>query len=84
MPFPERLRQHAVEVLQCQGGRRQRQANVAAADAAISTAQAVVIAAEASVDATGRVERIQADINDSTLKAPATVAYGTASPGPAR
>ena len=46
-------------------------ANVAAADAAIATAKTLVIAAEASAEAAqATIARIQADINDSTLKAP--------------
>jgi len=46
-------------------------ANVAAADAAISTAKSQVIEAEAAVVAAqARIERIQADIDDCTLKAP--------------
>jgi HlyD family secretion protein len=59
-------------------------ANVAAADAAIATAKAAKIAAEANVaSAQATIERIDADINDSTLKAPreGRVQYRVAQPG---
>jgi len=59
-------------------------ANVAAADAAISTAKALVIAAEESVASTqATIERIQADINDSTLRSPrdGRVQYRVTQPG---
>ena len=61
-------------VLQCTALKRlgaAQIANVAAADATISTAKALVIAAESNVaSAQATIERIQADIDDSTLKAP--------------
>jgi HlyD family secretion protein len=59
-------------------------ANVAAADAAISTAKSLVIGAGAAVESSkATIERIQADINDSTLKAPrdGRVQYRVAQPG---
>ncbi len=59
-------------------------ANVAADDAAIATAKTQIIAAEASViSAQATVKRIQADINDSTLKAPRAgrVQYRVDQPG---
>lgn len=59
-------------------------ANVAAADAAIATAKAVSIASEANVkSAQATIERIDADINDSTLKAPreGRIQYRVAQPG---
>ncbi len=59
-------------------------ANVTAADAAISTAKTLVIAAVANVaSAQATIERIQADINDCTLKAPRAgrVQYRVAQPG---
>jgi HlyD family secretion protein len=44
-------------------------ANVAASDAAIGTAKSQVIEAESSVDAShAKIERLKADINDSTLR----------------
>ncbi|MBS0245381.1 MAG: HlyD family efflux transporter periplasmic adaptor subunit [Proteobacteria bacterium] len=60
------------------------QAQVAAATSAISAAQAQVIDAEAAVDATkATVDRIRADIKDSTLVAPrdGRVQYRVAQPG---
>jgi HlyD family secretion protein len=59
-------------------------ANVAAAEAAIATAKATKIASEANVaSAQATIERIDADINDSTLKAPreGRVQYRVAQPG---
>jgi len=59
-------------------------ANVAAADAAIATAKSLIIAAEANVaSAQATIERIQADIDDSILKAPreGRVQYRVAQPG---
>ncbi len=60
------------------------EAQVAAATSAISAAQAQVIDAEAAVDATkATVDRITADIKDSTLVAPrdGRVQYRVAQPG---
>lgn len=60
------------------------QANVAAAEAAINTAKALIIAANANKDsAQATIERIDADIHDSTLKAPKAgrVQYRVAQPG---
>jgi HlyD family secretion protein len=46
-------------------------ASVAAADAGISTAKSQVIQSEAAVDAAAaRIERLQADINECTLRSP--------------
>ncbi len=62
----------------------QAKANVAASEAAIATAQALVIAANEAVQAQeATIERVQADINDSTLKAPRAgrVQYRVAQPG---
>ena len=59
-------------------------ANVAAADAAISTANALIIASKANEEsAQATIQRIQADIKDSTLKAPreGRVQYRVAQPG---
>ncbi len=60
------------------------QAQVAAADAAIGTARSQIVAAEAAAEA-GRatVQRIQADIDDATLRAPrdGRVQYRVAQPG---
>lgn len=59
-------------------------ADVAAAEAAISTAKALVIAAEANVASTqATIERIQVDIDDSSLKAPrgGRVQFRIAQPG---
>jgi len=59
-------------------------AQVAAADAAIATAEAQVINAEAAVDAaTATIESIEADIRDSTLRAPrdGRVQFRVAQPG---
>jgi HlyD family secretion protein len=59
-------------------------ANVAAADAAISTAKALIVAAVATVvSSQATIDRIQADINDSTLKAPRAgrVQYRVSQPG---
>jgi HlyD family secretion protein len=59
-------------------------ANVAAADAAISTANSQIIAARKDVLAgQATIKRIQADIDDSTLKAPRAgrVQYRVAQPG---
>ena len=59
-------------------------ANVSAADAAITSARTGIIAARANVEsARAAAERIQADINDSTLKAPRTgrIQYRVSQPG---
>jgi len=59
-------------------------ANVAAAEAAIATAKALIIAAVANVaSAQATIDRIQSDINDSTLKAPRAgrVQYRVSQPG---
>jgi HlyD family secretion protein len=59
-------------------------ADVAAADAAIATAKAQIIAAESSIAyAVATIERVQADIDDSTLKSPrdGRVQYRVAQPG---
>jgi HlyD family secretion protein len=59
-------------------------ADVAAADAAIFTAKAKIIAEEASIaSALSTIKRVQADIDDSTLKAPrdGRVQYRIAQPG---
>jgi len=59
-------------------------ANVASSDAAISTAKSQIITAEANVaSAQATIERIQSDIDDSTLKAPrdGRVQYRIAQPG---
>jgi HlyD family secretion protein len=59
-------------------------ANVAAADAAIATAQTTIITTLAAVrSARATIDRVQADINDSTLKAPRSgrVQYRVAQPG---
>ncbi len=58
--------------------------DVAAAEAAIATAESLVIRSHASVTAArATIKRIQADINDSTLKAPrgGRVQYRVAQPG---
>lgn len=60
------------------------QANLAATEAAIGTARSQVIAAQAQVDAArATVQRIQADIDDSVLRAPrdGRVQYRVAQPG---
>jgi HlyD family secretion protein len=60
------------------------EAQVAAADAAISAAESQVINALAAVDAVkATIDRIQADINDSTLTSPrdGRVQYRVAQPG---
>lgn len=60
------------------------EAQVAATDAAIGTAEALVINARAAVDAAiATIERIQADINDSTLRSPrdGRVQFRVAQPG---
>jgi HlyD family secretion protein len=59
-------------------------ANVAASDAAISTAEAGIIASKASVaSAQATIERIEADLRDSVLKAPrdGRVQYRVSQPG---
>ncbi len=59
-------------------------AEVAASDAAIATAKAQIIAAESAiVSAVATIERVQADIDDSTLKSPrdGRVQYRVAQPG---
>jgi HlyD family secretion protein len=59
-------------------------ANVAAAVAAIATAKSLVISAEANVIATqARIDRLNVDINDCTLKAPrdGRVQFRVAQPG---
>ncbi|MFC7335392.1 HlyD family secretion protein [Rhodocista pekingensis] len=59
-------------------------ANLAAADAAIGSATSQVVGAEAQVEATrATLQRIQADIDDSTLRAPrdGRVQYRVAQPG---
>lgn len=59
-------------------------ANVSGANAAITTAKSLVIEAEASAEAAkARIERLQADISDSTLKAPRNgrVQFRIAQPG---
>jgi HlyD family secretion protein len=59
-------------------------ANVAAADAAIATAHSLIIAAKANEQsAQATIDRTQADINDSTLKAPrdGRVQYRVSQPG---
>ncbi len=59
-------------------------AQVAAADAAIATARSRIVEAESAVDAArATVERIQADIRDSSLKSPrdGRVQYRIAQPG---
>jgi HlyD family secretion protein len=59
-------------------------ADVAAATAAISTAKSQVIASDASVGAAqAKIERLQADINDCTLKSPrdGRVQFRIAQPG---
>ena len=61
------------------------QAQLAAADAAIGTAELQVIGAEAAYEAAkATIDRIQADIDDSALKAPRPAASSTGSPSPAR
>ncbi len=61
------------------------QAQLAAADAAISAANAQVIDAGALVDATqAAVESITVDINDATLKSPATAGCNIVSCSPAK
>ena len=60
------------------------QAQLAASEAAISSAQAQVVDAEAAVDAAkAAIESIQADTNDSTLRAPrdGRVQFRVAQPG---
>jgi HlyD family secretion protein len=60
------------------------QAQAAAAQAALGRARSDVIAAEAAVDATAAtIQRIQADLDDSVLKAPrdGRVQYRVAQPG---
>lgn len=60
------------------------QADVAAAEAAIATAKSMVFEAESSVAAAqATIERIQSDIDDSTLKAPRAgrVQYRVSQPG---
>lgn len=60
------------------------QANLAAAEAAIGTAKSQVIAAQAQVEATrATIQRIQADIDDSVLRATrdGRVQYRVAEPG---
>lgn len=60
------------------------EAQVAAAEAALSTARAQVVDAEAAVEAArATIERIQADIDDSELRAPRSgrVQYRVAEPG---
>ncbi len=59
-------------------------ANVSASAAAINTAKTAIIAAEANVEsARAAAERIQVDIDDSTLKAPRTgrIQYRVSQPG---
>lgn len=59
-------------------------ANVLGADAAIATAKSLVIETEASVEAAkAKIERLQTDINDCTLKSPrdGRVQYRIAQPG---
>ncbi len=59
-------------------------AHVASADASIATTEAEVVAAESSVDATqATIERISADINDSTLIDPCDgrIQFRVAQPG---
>jgi HlyD family secretion protein len=59
-------------------------ADVARGDAAIATAQSLVIEEEASVDAAqAKFERLQADVNDCTLRSPrdGRVQYRIAQPG---
>jgi HlyD family secretion protein len=59
-------------------------ANVASSDAAIATAKALIIAAQANVVSTkATIDRIDADIRDSVLKAPRAgrVQYRVAQPG---
>lgn len=59
-------------------------AQIVAADAAVETAQEEIKGAESAVEATkGTVERIEADINDSALKAPrdGRIQYRVAQPG---
>jgi HlyD family secretion protein len=59
-------------------------ADVAAADAAVATANTLIITAKTNVaSAQATTERIQADIDDSTLKAPKSgrVQYRVAQPG---
>ena len=80
----ERLRHCAVEVLQCQGGRQQRQGERRGSGRRHLHGQALIIAAEAAVESSqATIERIQADINDSTLKAPRAgrVQYRVSQPG---
>ena len=60
------------------------EANVSATDAAIATAKSQVTQAEAAVDAAqSRIDRLQVDIEDSTLTAPrdGRVQYRIAQPG---
>lgn len=60
------------------------QAHVAEADAALGTARSEVIGAESAVEAThATIQRIQADIDDSTLRSPRNgrVQYRVAQPG---
>jgi len=60
------------------------QAEVAAADAAITTAQTLILTAQANVvSAQATIDRIDADIHDSTLKVPRAgrVQYRVAQPG---
>ncbi len=60
------------------------QAQLAAADAAIGTAESQVVGAQAAYEATmATIDRIQADIDDSALKAPrpGRIQYRIAQPG---
>ena len=59
-------------------------ADVAAADSAVATARLMItVAADSVAVANARIDRIKADINDSTLKAPrdGRVQYRVAQPG---
>ncbi len=59
-------------------------ANVAACDAAISTAKTLVVAAQSAVDGSkATIQRVEADLKDSALKAPrdGRVQYRVSQPG---
>lgn len=71
-------------VLASRAGVGAARANLAAANAALGTARSQVIAAQSHVDATrATIQRIQADIDDSVLRAPrdGRVQYRVAQPG---
>lgn len=81
---PDNLDSYRANFLSAKAAATAATADVAAADSAVATARLMItVATDAIAVADARIDRIQADINDSTLKAPrdGRVQYRIAQPG---